>query len=164
MARIFIGVGSNIERERYLRAGLMALQEVFSECQCSSVYESDAFGFDGDPFFNLVISATTSLSVREVSATLRKIEFAHGRPENARKFSGRTLDLDLLAYDALVISDPLVLPREEILKNAFVLCPFAELAPEWRHPLAEKTLTVLWQAFDASRQPLSRIDFDWHAR
>ena len=50
MARIYIGVGSNIEREHYLRAGWQALQQVFSACCCSTVYESDAVGFDGAPF------------------------------------------------------------------------------------------------------------------
>ena len=97
MARIYIGVGSNIEREHYLRAGWQALQQVFSACCCSTVYESDAIGFDGAPFYNLVIAAETMHGVAEVAAQLRAIEFAHGRPANARKFSGRTLDLDLLA-------------------------------------------------------------------
>ncbi len=161
MARIFIGVGSNIDRDRYLRAGLRALQEVFDDCQCSSVYESEAYGFDGDPFYNLVISASTELLVPEVTAALRTIEFAHGRPQNARKFSGRTLDLDLLAYNELVITEPLELPRAEILKNAFVLCPFAELAPDWHHPVAHHTLHSLWTNFDTSRQPLQKVEFDW---
>ncbi len=161
MARIYIGVGSNIERERYLRAGWQALQQVFSDCRCSTVYESDAVGFDGAPFYNLVIAAETTVSVAEVAAQLRVIEFAHGRPADARKFSGRTLDLDLLAYDQLVISTPVELPRREILHNAFVLCPFAELAPEWRHPLAEMTLAELWNEYDASRQPLRTVAFDW---
>ena len=59
MARIYIGVGSNIEREHYLRAGWQALQQVFSACCCSTVYESDAIGFGGAPFYNLVIADET---------------------------------------------------------------------------------------------------------
>jgi 2-amino-4-hydroxy-6-hydroxymethyldihydropteridine diphosphokinase len=161
MARIYIGVGSNIEREHYIRAGWQALQQVFSACHCSTVYESDAVGFAGAPFFNLVITAQTQLSVADVAAQLRVIEFAHGRPADARKFSGRTLDLDLLAYDDLVISTPVELPRSEILHNAFVLRPFAELAPEWRHPLADMTLMALWHEYDANRQPLRAVAFDW---
>ena len=161
MARIFIGVGSNIEQERYLRAGWQALQQVFSNCRCSTVYESDAVGFAGAPFYNLVIAAETLQSVAEVAAQLRAIEFAHGRPADAKKFSGRKLDLDLLAYDEQVVTQPVELPRSEILLNAFVLRPFAELAPEWRHPLAEMTLAQLWKEYDASRQPLRTVVFDW---
>lgn len=108
-----------------------------------------------------MIAAETSISVAEVAAQLRAIEFAHGRPADARKFSGRTLDLDLLAYDELVIAAPVELPRSEILHNAFVLRPFAELAPQWRHPLAEMTLAELWREYDASRQPLRAVAFDW---
>ena len=161
MARIYIGVGSNIEREHYLRAGWQALQQVFSACRCSTVYESDAVGFDGAPFYNLVIAAETSISVAEVAAQLRASEVAHGPPAGASKFSGRPLDLDLLAYDELVIAAPVELPRSEILHNAFVLRPFAELAPQWRHPLAEMTLAELWREYDASRQPLRAVAFDW---
>lgn len=161
MARIYIGVGSNIEREHYLRAGWQALQQVFSACCYSTVYESDAVGFAGAPFYNLVIAAETRHGVAEVAAQLRAIEFAHGRPANARKFSGRTLDLDLLAYDELVVTTPVELPRSEILLNAFVLRPFAELAPQWRHPLAEMTLAQLWSEYDAERQPLRAVEFDW---
>lgn len=161
MARIYIGVGSNIEREHYLRAGWQALQQVFSACRCSTVYESEAVGFTGAPFYNLVIEAETSSSVAEVAAQLRAIEFAHGRPADARKFSGRTLDLDLLAYDELVLKTPVELPRSEILHNAFVLRPFAELAPTWWHPHAEMTLSQLWSAYDVTCQPLRVVAFDW---
>lgn len=161
MARIYIGVGSNIEREHYLRAGWQALQQVFSACRCSTVYESEAVGFTGAPFYNLVIEAETAHSVAEVAAQLRAIEFAHGRPADAKKFSGRTLDLDLLAYDSLTIKTPMELPRSEILLNAFVLRPFAELAPSWHHPVADMTLAQLWAEYDATRQPLCAVEFDW---
>lgn len=161
MARIYIGAGSNIDREYYIRAGWLALQQVFPLCVCSAVYESAAVGFPGDPFYNCVIEAETSLSVTDVAAALRQIEFAHGRPLDARKFSGRTLDLDLLAYDQVIMATPVQLPRYEIQTNAFVLRPFAELAPSWCHPVLGVTLAELWQRYDATIQPLRQIDFLW---
>lgn len=161
MARIYIGVGSNIDREAHLRAGWHSLQATFGPLTCSTVYESEAVGFAGSPFYNLVIAADTALSVEAVCACLREIEFRHGRPQQARKFSSRTLDLDLLCYDQLVLSTPVVLPRAEILLNAFVLRPLAELCPDYLHPLAGKTLAALWQAYDASQQPLRAVAFDW---
>ncbi len=161
MACIYIGVGSNIDRERHLKSGLQSLQLAFQACRPSSVYESAAFGFEGDPFYNLVIEAETLLSVADVCAQLRTIEYAHGRPANAQKFSGRTLDLDLLAYDQRICEEPVVLPRQEIVENAFVLRPFAELAPDWIHPQALKCLADLWLTFDKNKQPLQQVPFCW---
>ncbi len=158
MARIYIGVGSNIERERYLKAGVAALGQALQRLRCSAVYESRAVGFDGDDFYNLVVEAQTELPLPALMALLREIELAHGRTADARKFSSRTLDLDLLSYDERVLTEPLVLPRAEILTNAFVLRPFAELAPQWRHPLAGQTLASLWQAYDAAQQPLRQVE------
>lgn len=161
MATIYIGIGSNIQRDEHINAGCRSLAAAFSALRCSAVYESSAVGFDGDPFYNLVAEAQTAQSVAQVCQTLRAIEFRHGRPADARKFSSRTLDLDLLAYDALCLRDPLVLPREEVLTNAFVLRPFAELSPEYRHPVAGLTLAELWHRFDATQQPLRQVDFPW---
>lgn len=158
MARIYIGVGSNIEPERHVRAGVRALGQVFLQLRCSAVYESQAVGFDGEDFYNLVVEAVTDLPLEGVLGRLKGIELAHGRAADARKFSSRTLDLDLLSYDGLVLAEPVVLPRPEILTNAFVLRPFTELAPDWRHPLAGQSLTKLWQAYDAAQQPLRRVE------
>ena len=51
------------------------------------------------------------------------------------------------------------LPREEILENAFVLCPLAELAPDTLHPALKRSYASLWQAYDQASQPLSKVDF-----
>ena len=61
MAQVFLGVGSNIERERYITAGLDALQGLFGELALSSVYDSAAIGFEGQPFLNLVAGVDTDL-------------------------------------------------------------------------------------------------------
>ena len=61
----------------------------------------------------------------------------HGRPANATRFSARQLDIDILTYDEVVGTvEGVQLPRGEILENAFVLCPLAELAPDTLHPAA----------------------------
>ena len=159
MARIYIGLGSNIEREHYLQRGLQALARHFPGLHHSTVYESAAVGFVGSNFYNLVAGADTELEVEQVQAQLREIEFAHGRTRDAKKFSPRTLDLDLLTYDQRVMSTPVQLPRAEILTNAFVLRPFAELAPDYWHPVAGQTLARLWQQYDASLQPLTAVSW-----
>jgi 2-amino-4-hydroxy-6-hydroxymethyldihydropteridine diphosphokinase len=165
MALIFLGLGSNIERERYIVAGLDALSDLFGELQLSSVYDSAAIGFDGQPFLNLVVAAQTSLEVGPLARRLRHIETEHGRPPQASRFSARQLDIDILTYDDRVgLIEGVELPRGEILENAFVLQPLAELAPAALHPVSGRSYASLWQAFDRASQPLHRVDFQWRGR
>ena len=161
MALIFISIGSNIEKERYIRQGVAQLAQAFSGITLSSVYESESVGFDGSNFYNLVCSARTELSVSDVTKILRQIEVDNGRDRSAKKFSSRTLDLDLLLYDNLVIDEPVVLPREEIDKNAFVLWPLAEIAPQLIHPTLNQSYHHLWNDYDKAQQSLWTIPFDW---
>ncbi|MFM5205291.1 2-amino-4-hydroxy-6-hydroxymethyldihydropteridine diphosphokinase [Aeromonas veronii] len=163
MTTIYISLGSNIERERHIRAGLDALHAEFGELRVSRVFESEAVGFNGRPFYNLVAAAETDLPLAAVCQRLRAMEFAHGREPDAKKFAPRTLDLDLLLYDDLVCDTPLVLPRGEVLTNAFVLWPLAELAPKLRHPVDGRTMGELWQAYDKASQQLCPIPFHWEA-
>ncbi len=164
MATIYISLGSNIERERHIRAGLDALYAAFGELRVSRVFESEAVGFNGRPFYNLVAAAETDLPLVTVCQLLREMEFAHGREPDAKKFAPRTLDLDLLLYGELVCETPLVLPRGEILTNAFVLWPLAELAPTLRHPIDGRTMESLWECYDKASQQLCPIPFHWEAR
>lgn len=162
MARVYISLGSNIDRTRHTREGVRALRDRFGELKLSSVYESEAVGFDGDAFYNMVIACDVHEDVHAVNRALAEIEDAHGRDRSGPRFSSRTLDLDLLLYDDLVLEeDGLVLPRGEILKNAFVLWPLAEIAPELRHPVVKKTCAELWNAFDKSRETLHPIPFSF---
>lgn len=163
-ARVYISVGSNIDREHYITAALDALAACFGDLDISSVYESEAVGFDGEPFFNLVVGVDTHLSVAELSKKFKQLEADNGRRRDVPKFSARTLDLDILTYDDCVGEvDGVELPRGEILKNAFVLLPLAEIAPERRHPVAGKTYRELWQAY-ATDQKLWPVDFQWRGR
>ena len=161
MTRIYISLGSNIEREHHIRAGLDTLHAEFGELQVSRVFESEAVGFNGRPFYNLVVGADTDLPLATLCQRLRAMEFAHGREPDAKKFAPRTLDLDLLLYGDLVCDEPLVLPRGEILTNAFVLWPLAELAPGLHHPTDGRTLGELWQGYDKASQRLDPIPFHW---
>ncbi|MCX0432487.1 2-amino-4-hydroxy-6-hydroxymethyldihydropteridine diphosphokinase [Aeromonas veronii] len=163
MTTIYISLGSNIERDRHIRAGLDALHAEFGELWVSRVFESEAVGFNGRPFYNLVAAAETDLPLATVCQRLRAMEFAHGREPDAKKFAPRTLDLDLLLYGDLVCDNPLALPRGEILTNAFVLWPLAELAPKLRHPVDGRTMGELWQAYDKASQQLCPIPFHWEA-
>ncbi len=160
MASIYISLGSNINRRQNTRAGVQALQQAFGEVTLSSVYESEAVGFDGNAFYNMVIACDVAVPVFEANRILHDIEDANGRDRSSPKFSSRTLDLDLLLYDDLIMDENgLTLPRGEILKNAFVLWPLSEIAPDLIHPEADKCYADLWAAFDKSREDLKPIAF-----
>lgn len=159
MAQVYVSVGSNIDRERNISAALQGLTELYGELQLSSVYASAAVGFDSEPFYNLVLGYTTDQSPQTVQAELHRIEDSLGRLRTGA-LSARTLDLDLLLYDDLVMSEgKLVLPREDITRYAFVLGPLAEIAATARHPVSGVTYADMWAAFDDSKQALTRVDW-----
>ncbi len=159
MARVYVSIGSNIEREQNIRAGLVELERRFGPLTLSTVYESEAVGFSGDNFYNLVAAFDTALTPQQVAAELRAIEENHGRVRNGPRFSSRTLDIDLLLYDALILQEgKLELPRDEITKNAFVLLPLAELAPDLEHPVLHQRYADLWARFDQASQPLWPVE------
>ena len=157
MVRVYVSIGSNIDRDHNIATALRLLEASFGELQRSSVYESDAVGFDSDPFYNLVVGFDTRYSPREIQDRLHCIEEASGRIRTTG-LSARTLDLDLLLYDDLVTdADGLVLPRTDISRYAFVLGPLAEIAGEQRHPVSGERFADMWSAFDEAGQALSRI-------
>jgi len=163
MAHVYISLGSNVNREHYVVQGLNALEMEFGQLSLSSLFESESIGFDGAPFYNMVIGIVTEQSIETVTAVLRKIEYAHGRTVNAKKFSPRTLDLDLLLFDNLILSTPVQIPRDEITTNAFVLWPLAELAPDRKHPIQQLTYQDLWQAYNKDSQQLRKVPLHWQS-
>jgi len=161
-SRVYVSVGSNINRAYHTREAACCLEDFYGDLSLSSVYESEAVGFEGDSFYNMVIAFSTQHSPAEVNDSLHQIEDKYGRLRSGPRFSSRTLDLDLLLFDDLVMDAAgLVLPREEILLNAFVLCPLAEMAPELIHPVAGRAMQALWDAFDKDKQRLKPISFDF---
>lgn len=160
VANVYLSIGSNIDRKMHIGRGLEALRSAFGNIECSKVYESEAVGFSGEDFYNLVVAINTSLCVGDLSKTLRDIENANGRDRQSPKFSARTLDIDILTYDNLTGDiDGVQLPRAEILHNAFVLRPLAELAPHALHPVLGTSYKQLWAAYNQQKQKLWLADY-----
>lgn len=159
LTRIFLGLGSNIDREQHLCAGLDALAGFLTDMSCSPVFESHPVGIKSGPFFNLVVSALTDLPLIELDRRLKFIEADNGRYAPDRK--GLPLDIDVLLYAEHVGNfDGLILPRAEILKNAFVLWPLSLIAPERLHPGVGKSFASLWSEASIDQQ-LWPVAFDW---
>lgn len=165
MSLIYLSLGSNIEPRRHICAALDALEENFGELEISTVYESESVGFQGQNFYNLVVGIDTDIPVAEISILLKGIEDSNGRDRNSPRFSARSLDIDILTVDSLVGKfSGIDLPRDEVLKNAFVLQPLAQIAPNMAHPVTGITFSQHWQEFDRNSQKLWPIEFSWHKK
>lgn len=152
MPRIYVSIGSNLDRENNIRGAVLALRKQYPVLTLSRVYETPAEGFEGEAFYNLVAGFDTNDTLERVRQTLADIETAHGRIRGGARFSARTLDLDLLLYGDLIRhTDGIDVPRGEITRYAFVLGPLAELAPDLAHPETGERLGTVWHRFTGRR-------------
>ena len=145
MSKAYLSLGSNREPEHHLREAVAALRKHFGEIVLSKVYRTRAVGFDGGDFLNAAAIIETSLDPFALNAWLHALEDAHGRDRSGPRFGDRTLDIDIVLFDDLVLQGDghLQIPRDE-LKHAFVLRPLAEIAPDVIVPGSACTLTELW--------------------
>lgn len=155
MTRVYVSVGSNIDKENNIRAALTELRGRYGDLTVSSVYESEPVGLKGDHFYNLVVAFDTDQLPAAVASTLRAIESRRQRIRREERFVSRTLDLDLLLYgDAVVREAGLTIPRDEVTSCAYVLRPLAEVAGDERHPVTRRRFADLWECFDKSSQAI----------
>ena len=150
MAQVFIGIGSNQgDRQAYLQLARDTLGRLASTklVSWSNVYETDPVGPVPQPeFLNAVAELATKLSPVQLLNELVEIEIQSGRGglRTRVKWGPRTLDLDILLYDNLVISeDDLVIPHPHMHERWFVLKPLSDLAPDIIHPLLGKKVREL---------------------
>jgi len=161
MAEVFIGIGSNIEPEKNIPDCIGILQSRFGQLTLSPVYESEPVGFHGANFYNMVVGLITDLVPDELVDCLHTIENGFDRSRDTERFSSRTMDLDLLLYDDLIIDkDNISIPREEIIKYAFVLRPLADIVGTYKHPVLGKTYSELWREFNKEGIKLQQVNIN----
>ncbi len=155
---VFVGIGSNIDPKKNLQLAIRELTARFGTIRTSSIYRSRAVGFEGADFLNMVVAFRTAEPPEIILAELERLHALAGRARCSEPFSSRTLDVDLLLYGARCIAGPDIrVPREDILKYAFVLAPLAELAPDLPHPLTGGTMSELWARFDSAAEPVEKL-------
>ena len=145
---ILAGLGSNLATPRFpssdkvLESSIKALEnhEIVVVGRSSWFRSAPVPASDQPWFVNGVAKLVTGLSPWRLLDLFHDIEAEYGRVRSAPNAS-RTLDLDLLAYDDLIVEGAggLVLPHPRLAERAFVLQPLAQLAPEWRHPVSGLT-------------------------
>ncbi len=120
----------------------------------SSLYSTAPVGFHNQPrFVNAVVALEADRSPRELLEALLVLELYFGRNRDASPANGpRTLDLDILFYGDLVLSESgLEVPHPRLAERAFVLVPLNEIAPEFRDPRSQKTVAELLGSLKGSR-------------
>lgn len=161
MTLVYVGIGSNIDKDKHVAAALRDLDALFPDLRVSPIFESEAVNCTGANYYNLVVAFDCDLSISAINQQLKELEFDHGRKASDLRYAPRTLDLDLLMVGNTIQDSSPILPRPEILHHAFVLWPLAELAPDLVHPVAGKTMKALWQQFDKQSQKLALASLQW---
>ncbi|HHC73507.1 MAG TPA: 2-amino-4-hydroxy-6-hydroxymethyldihydropteridine diphosphokinase [Thiothrix sp.] len=169
MASVYISIGSNIDREKNIRLCMNKLRQQFPDIIFSTVYETAAVGFKGDPFYNLAAGFETEWDVYRLDNYFKQLEkeqhrIHHPTPNqsspSSKVFKSRTLDVDLLLYDDLILQPEKDLPRKEILKYPFVLFPLGEIAPNVIHPEQQKTIGTLCKESTLTIKTMKAIHLD----
>ncbi|MDH4247713.1 MAG: 2-amino-4-hydroxy-6-hydroxymethyldihydropteridine diphosphokinase [Deltaproteobacteria bacterium] len=139
---VYIGLGSNLEPERHLRQALNAMRQEpgLRIIALSPVYQTAPWGVADQPdFLNAVLELRTTVNPVAMLDWLLELEKRLGRVRLER-WGPRTLDLDVLAWGNRVINTPqLEIPHPRLHQRGFVLVPFCDLAPQWRHPILGRT-------------------------
>lgn len=150
MHLVYLALGSNLgNRSENLQSAINYLEPDVLVINCSPVYETPPWGYEDQPkFLNQVIEIKTGLAPGELLEYVKTIENEIGREETFR-YGPRSIDIDILFYDDLVInSPPLIIPHARISERAFVLMPMAELDPAFIHPVLGETIERLLRNVD----------------
>lgn len=152
---IFILLGSNLgDRKAFLAQARKAIEQQCGKILATShLYETAPWGFESDDwFFNQVIEIETDYNADQLLEKLLAIETSLGRTRKAARYSSRNIDIDLLYFgDQVFNSTKLKVPHPRLHLRKFTLLPLCEIAPEFIHPVLQKSqLELLHQLTDES--------------
>lgn len=147
MFSAYLLLGSNIgNRLFYLKQAQLQIENKIGKIiRLSSVYESKAWGFESrNSFLNQALKVKTNLSPEEILANIHEIEFQYGRIRDTNQYTDRTMDIDILFIDNLVINTAkLIIPHPLLYRRKFALIPVLEIEIKMEHPVSKKSLPVL---------------------
>jgi 2-amino-4-hydroxy-6-hydroxymethyldihydropteridine diphosphokinase len=149
MAKVYLSLGSN-QGDRLLalvKATQLIDSLVGKVLNNSYLIESEPWGFNSEiPFYNIVLLVETESKPLEVLYKLLEIEKKLGRKREGKKYSNRTIDIDLLFYDQNIINmEELVVPHPYLHQRKFVLDPLFSIAPDFMHPIYNCSIKELFK-------------------
>ncbi len=168
MTKVYLGIGSNLNRENAMLFAKAKLEPLFENFAVSSVWRSKAVRSAEPDYFNMVAGGDTKLSLNDLLEVIANIEQQAGSEmmfHNGTNFGiKRRLDIDVLLYGDLVATEPCKVPRHDIQDYPFVLCPLCEIDENIVHPLLKISVKEIWSEM-APRLPenmqVEKQDFDF---
>ncbi len=162
--RAYVAIGSNMgDKEGYLKGAIRCLKECedIQVSKVSTLLTTEPYGgVEQEVFLNGMVEIKTLLTPHELLNYLHELEAAAGR-ERSIHWGPRTLDLDIIFYDKLIMEDDmLIIPHVDMQNRDFVLKPMVELSPNFRHPILQKTMQQLLEELTAkepSQVPLGKV-------
>jgi 2-amino-4-hydroxy-6-hydroxymethyldihydropteridine diphosphokinase len=146
MAEVFILLGGNVgdKCKIFTKTREMINDRIGNLTKSSSIYVTEPWGFDSELFWNQALVVETRLLPLEILDVAQSIETTMGRIKTSKYYEPRTMDIDLLFYDDLLLDTPrLTLPHPKIAERRFVLVPLNEIEPYKRHPVTGLTISEL---------------------
>ena len=145
--QVILSIGSNLGNrlENIERSLELIHQEVGTIIKVSRLYETPAWGFESDAFYNCALVLHTFSSAQKVLSQVLKIEKRLGRLRNkVQEYQSRTIDIDLIAFDSEIITtEKLEIPHPLMQNRNFVLLPIQDLNVDWKHPILQKNIAEL---------------------
>lgn len=162
MAQVAIALGSNLHHPHQQLKQAAAFLEELSDSPVlkSSLYRSEPVGPSKNDFLNGVIVISSDLEPHALFEELKNQEKVQGRPSRYPKWTARTLDLDIISYDNLVIeTDTLIIPHQEYTQRLFVLLPLKDVLPDWHDPRSAQHVDTLIE--QAPRLKMVQTTLNW---
>lgn len=162
MAQVIIALGSNLDDpHKQLKTACKFLEDIsLTPIKKSSIYRSEPVGPSENDFLNAVAVIETDLEPAQLFEKLKAQEKEQGRPSRYPKWTARTLDLDIIGWDHLVIeTDTLIIPHQEYKSRLFVLLPLKDVLPDWQDPVSAQHVDELIE--QAPKLDIVKTTLNW---
>lgn len=146
MPVVFLSLGSNQgNRSGFLSDALRSIDDQFGRIiESSSIYETQAWGFEGSNFLNMAVTVGTTLSPEALLQAIKQLEKQFGREKGLQRYVDRVIDIDILFYgNQCIKTDELEIPHPLLHKRRFVMEPLCEKWPNFIHPVFNRSLQEL---------------------
>lgn len=154
--QVILSIGSNQgDRLHNIQSALAAIhQKAGTVVKVSKLYETPAWGFESEPFYNAALVLHTTQTAQQILAKVLEIETELGRVRtDATDYQARPIDIDVIAFNEdIILSEDLQVPHPHMQQRMFVLLPMRDLNLDWRHPILQKYLPELLRASEDKSQ------------